>query len=336
MSTSNTSQPTSGRLSIESLCERILKGNDFLVTTHRLPDGDGLGSQIALHLGLLALGKRSTACNLHDTPEKFSNVDPKKLIQIWKPGEKHGPFQTVFIVDTNEGSMLGELEAPVRAAAKEWVFIDHHVPPKTKEKAEYFYDESAAASGELVFHILKALNVKLTVAMCDAIYTAIFTDTGGFRYRRTSGTTHRIAAEMIECGVQPEKLYRDLFSRDSAAKLRLLGNVLDRLEMLGEGQVAVLTVPLSTREEYGASVEDTESFVNQLGVLEKVRFGILFREEPGNRVKVSLRGYGNTEVVGIAEHFGGGGHRFAAGLTVTGALEEVRAKVLERVLTLLP
>ena len=320
---------------IEQLCEKILKGNDFLVTTHRLPDGDGIGSQVALHLGLQALGKRSTALNLHATPLKFSGVDPGQLIQIWKPGVAIGPFQTAFIVDTNETSMLGELEAPLRAAAKEWIFVDHHVPPTTQDRAGYFFDESAAASGELVFRILKALKIELTVEMCEALYIAIFTDTGGFRYRRTSGDTHRITAELIERGIQPEKLYRDLFARDSAAKLRLLGNVLDRLEMLENGDIAILTVPLATREEYGASVEDTESFVNQLGVLEKVKFGILFREEPGNRVKVSLRGYGAKEVVGVAEAFGGGGHRFAAGLTVSGALEEVRGRVVEKVMELL-
>lgn len=320
---------------LEQLCEKILKGNDFLVTTHRLPDGDGIGSQVALHLGLKALGKRSTALNMHATPLKFSGVDPGQLIQIWQPGTPLPAFKTVFIVDTNETSMLGELEEPLKAVALEWIFIDHHKPPATQQKAEYFYDEGAAASGELVFRILKALKVEMTVPMCEAIYTAIFTDTGGFRYRRTSGDTHRITAELIERGVQPEKLYRDLFSRDSAAKLRLLGNVLDRLEMLASGDVAVLTVPLATREEYGASVEDTESFVNQLGVLEKVKFGILFREEPGNRVKVSLRGYGTTEVVGVAEFFGGGGHRFAAGLTVSGGLEEVRGKVVAKVMELL-
>jgi bifunctional oligoribonuclease and PAP phosphatase NrnA len=321
---------------LAEVCDKIRKARSFLVTTHRMPDGDGIGSQTALHLGLIALGKKSLALNLHDTPLKFSGVDPHKVIQVWQPGTSLEPVDIAFVVDTNESKMLGELDVAVKAAAKEIIFIDHHVPPPTQEKsAFYFYDESAAASGELVFRLLEALEVKLTTAMSESIYAAIFTDTGGFRYRRTSGATHRITAQLIENGVEPEKLFRELFSRDSAAKLRLLGNVLDRLEILGDGKVAVLTVPLALREEYGASVEDTESFVNSLGALEQIRFGLLFREEPGNRVKVSLRGYGTAEVVGVAKHFGGGGHRFAAGLTTDGSLADVRMKVLDRVLELL-
>jgi bifunctional oligoribonuclease and PAP phosphatase NrnA len=322
-------------LTIEVLCKKIQSARSFLVTTHRLPDGDGIGSQVALHLGLVALKKKSYAVNLHSTPPKFSGLDPTQVIRTWPVGSELEPVDIAFIVDTNETSMLGELESAVKVCAKEIIFIDHHVPPKTSERALYYYDESASASGELVFQIVKALGLSLTVPMSEALYAAIFTDTGGFRYRRTSGQTHRVTAELIESGVEPEKLYRALFARDSAAKLRLLGNVLDRLEMHGDGQVAVLTVPLATREQYGASVEDTESFVNQIGVLEGVKFGILFREEPGGKVKVSLRGYASREVIGVAEHFGGGGHRFAAGITTGGKLDEVRIKVLEKVLDLL-
>ncbi len=301
----------------------------FLLTTHDYPDGDGLGSQVALHRALLKLGKHSVILNPGGTPEKFSIVDPEGQITVHSAAHTLPEFDAVVILDTNELKMLGSLVTPLQKQGKPFIFIDHHAP-EAMPPGNHFVDERFAATGEMVFNLIQALGVELDGVMATALYVAIFTDTGGFRYRRTSALSHQIASALLSKGVEPETVHRAVFARESAAKMRLLGRTLENLELSQDGRVAWVSIPLDTRDSYGATIEDTESFIGFLTLLSGVEIAVLFREEEGNRVKVSLRGMGSRPILEIARALGGGGHRFAAGARLSGSLDSVIKKVLER------
>ncbi len=308
------------------LLKTLRAGSRFLVTTHDFPDGDGLGSQIALVRALRAAGKAAYALNPGPTPDKFALVDPDNEILIYS-GQPLPEVDAVLVLDTNELKMLGALAAPLAAMGKPILYVDHHSPAEMPP-GEHFVDEDFAATGEMVYTLIRGLGVPLDARMATALYVAIVTDTAGFRYKRTSPLSHRIAAELLELGVQPEKVYFTIFARESVAKTRLLGWTLERLQTSPDGKVAWVTVPAADRLRSGATVEDTESFVGFLTLLKGVQIGVLFREEDDGRVKISLRGMADVPVIDIARGFGGGGHKFAAGARVTEPMAEVIAQTL--------
>jgi bifunctional oligoribonuclease and PAP phosphatase NrnA len=306
---------------MEKFVQRILKAKRFLLTTHANPDGDGLGSQMALHFYLKKVGKTSVVMNPGPTPAKFKSVDPKNEIVVYQKGKPLPPVDLIFVFDTNDERMISEMIPSLKATGAPLIFVDHHVP-EGGNLEEHLIDEQYAATGELVFGLLRALKADIDEEIARALYVAIVTDTGSFRYKRTSPRTHQIAAELLMKGVLPEKVFRDVYSRDSLAKVRLFGHVLDGLQTAKDGRIAWLTIPRATRLKYGATIEDTESFVSSLGYIQGVDIGMLFREEDDGRVKVSLRGAGEIPVVGLAMKFGGGGHRHAAGAKVSLPLSE--------------
>ncbi len=300
----------------------------FLLTTHASPDGDGLGSEIALAGLLRSLGKTVAILNPHATPEKFQLVDPLHRIQVFSQGQVLAPADLIFVLDTNEPRMLGEMEKPIWAMGKRVVFVDHHVPDGLSAE-DHLVHEGYGATGELIFELFEACGQNLTEEAALGIYVAIVTDTGGFRYRRTRAKTHLVAAKCLDAGVAPEGVFQKIYAQNSIGKTRLLGHLLEKVQLGVGGKMAWMEVPKKLRESYGATIEDTEAFINHLTLLEGVEIAALYREDPDGRIKVSLRGTGVVPVVGIAQEFGGGGHHFAAGMRIEGALASVVRKINE-------
>lgn len=319
---------------MENFAKLIRQHENFLLTTHVMPDGDGLGSEMALHLYLKKMGKKSTVINTHPTPPKFRLVDPRGEIKVFQPGMKLPPTDVVFVLDTNELKMLGPLEPPIRASGAPIVFVDHHVP-EVDNVQDHLIDEAYGSTGELVYSFLRHLRADIDIEIALGIYVAIVTDTASFRFKRTTARSHTIAAELLQKGVLPEQVYQHIYSRDSFAKIRLFGHVLQGMQTTPDERIAWLTVTKETREHYHATIEDTESYVNQLTHIEGVDIGVLFREEDDGRIKISIRGNGEIPVIGIAKKFGGGGHRHAAGAKITESLEESTRRVLQEAQTLL-
>lgn len=314
---------------MEKVAKIIQQHQKFLITTHSQPDGDGLGSEMALHWYLKKIGKKSVVMNTHPTPAKFHLVDPHEEIQVYRPLVRLPQVDCVFVMDTNELKMLGALEEPLRKMGVPTIFIDHHVPD-LENLSEHLIDEAYGSTGELVYSFLRYLRAEVDAEMALAIYVAIVTDTGSFRFKRTTANSHRIAAELLQKGVLPEQVFSQIYARDSFAKVRLFGHVLEHVQKSDDGRIAWIIVPKELRERYQATVEDTESYVNSLSYLQGVDIGILFREEDDGRVKISLRGSSEVPVVGIAKKFGGGGHRHAAGAKLNQSLSEgVKAIVAE-------
>lgn len=302
----------------------------FLITTHVQPDGDGIGSEVALYHHLLKTGKEAWILNPSPTPEKFELIDPSKIIQVFETDQKIPEVDAVIVVDTNEVKMLGALAAQVTNLKVPILFVDHHVK-ELQDTNGHLIDERAGSSGEIVFHFLKSQGAELSFEMAQALYVAILTDTGNFRYQRTSPSTHETVAELLRLGVKPEYVFQSVFGKDSPEKLRLLGKTLQTLKIECDGKFAWVTITKKDRELSQASVEDTESYIGHLTVLRGVKIVALFREEDNGTTKLSLRGLHNQPVVEIAKMFGGGGHRFAAGAKIQKSLQETIELVLKEV-----
>lgn len=235
----------------------------------------------------------------------------------------------LLVLDTSEPGRLGAVadhldRLPVAV-------VDHHPVTGSSVGDVVVNDPAACATGELVFDLLRLGGDDPDAEQADALYVAIVTDTGSYRFGNTTARSHRIAAELIDAGVDVEAMFRHIFARYTPEGLALLERALGSLETSEDGRVAWITVWARDLEATRATAEDREGLVEYARRLQGVEVALLFRETPGGQTKVSLRSNGAVDVAAIARRFGGGGHRQAAGALASAGLEEIRASVVERV-----
>jgi phosphoesterase RecJ-like protein len=243
-----------------------------------------------------------------------------------------GQFQPemVLVLDTGTWNQLGDFGPFLRSLAVPKAVIDHHLT-QDDLGALRFVDATAEATGRLIFEALGALGEPLPEKAANALLVAVGMDTGWFRHSNATAATFALAAELIAAGARPDILYQYLFEENTLPRLKLMGLVLDRLQLTQGGKVAYTEIH---REDYaatGALPQDSEDLVNFTRSVVGVEVGLLFMEQPRGGVKVSLRSRARVDVARVAEQFGGGGHRLASGATIAASLEEVRARVLEAV-----
>ena len=300
-------------------------GGQALMLGHVHPDGDVLGTLLGLGLCLEAKGWSVVYAGPHAVPETLAFLPGASRWQVWSAPPR--AFDVIVLTDCpNDGRTEGLLEA-ARGAASQVLNIDHH-PDNRRYGTVNWIDPSAAATGEMVFDLIRALGQRLTPAIALNLFTAIHTDTGSFRYANTTAKTFRIAAELTASGADPALVSDQLYQRRSPGSLGTLGDVLRRVELSGDGRVAWLAVPRAVASDAFLAAEDLVTYPRSI---EGVEVAILLREEGGGVVKCSLRGKGRIAVNTIAQGFGGGGHANAAGCTLRGSLEEVTAVVLASV-----
>jgi phosphoesterase RecJ-like protein len=309
----------------------------FLLTTHVRPDGDGLGSQLALAEVLKQHGKKVRQVIASDWPRRYNSLDPQREIERFTPpGDDRRDAEVVVVLDTGTWNQLGDFGPFLASLPAKKVVIDHH---QTQDDlgALRLVDTSAEATGRLVYEAIMALGGPLPERAAKLLFVALTMDTGWFRHSNTTDATLDLGAALIRAGARPPSdLYDDLFERNTLPRLKLMGLVLDRLQVTDGGRVAFSEV---RREDYpatGATPQDTEDLVNWTRSIEGVEVGLLFLEQPRSGVKVSFRSRRGVDVARVAERFGGGGHRLASGATLDTTLPEARARVLEAVRAALP
>jgi bifunctional oligoribonuclease and PAP phosphatase NrnA len=312
--------------------EMVRNHQRFLLMTHVRPDGDALGSELALAAALRQQGKTVRIAIASRMPPRYRFVDPDgaKIERFVPPGESFHAVDAIIIVDTGTWSQLGEFEPFLKSIAVPRLVIDHH---RTQDELGgiRLVDTSAEAAGRLIYQACQALGAKLTPEIADALFMALATDTGWFRHSNTTPATFALAEELTRAGANPNVLYDLLNEQNPLGKLRLTGRVLDRLMTTQNGKVAYTEVYLKDYADTGSEPPDTEDLINYPRSVEGVEVAMLFIEQQGNAVKVSFRSRSQVDVDRIAEGFGGGGHRLAAGATVAGSMKDVRARVLETV-----
>ncbi len=296
-----------------------------LISVHKNPDGDALGAQLGLMLGLEKIGKEVFAHNLDPVPEIYRFLPGSDRITTGP--SVTGTYDAFLVLDADPprtGLFNGSWPA------RTLINIDHHVT-NPREWPLTWLDPEATATGEMIYRLLTSLKVPIDKDMAICLYTAIFTDTGSFRYSNTTSESMRIAATLIEAGADPWTVTENVYESYAFKRINLLGRVLSGIERSRDGRIAWVLVTEDLYRQTGTSAEDTDSFVNFVRSVKGVEVAVLFRQTGAAQYKISLRAKGRVDLSGLATSLGGGGHKNAAGGTVEGPFAAVREKVLNAV-----
>ncbi len=305
-------------------------GRRVCLTTHVNPDGDGLGSEVAMVHLLRAQGIDAIITNPTPTPERFVFLfaDLPGADQSRAAVKELRRADVVLVLDIADLSRLGNLGPTVRERGVPVACLDHHVGPGDLPDGPRFVDSQAAATGELVFLLARELGWPITPPVARALYVALVTDTGGFRFSNTRPRTLHVAAELLATGVDTEQIYLDVYANAPVGRPRLLAEVLQTLVVEDDEGLAWVTVAPGALERHGVDADDLDGAVEHARSVRGVRLALLFRPVSGSRVKVSFRSVGAVDVSALARHFGGGGHTKAAGAAIPGELGDVQETVL--------
>ena len=318
---------------LDRVLELLTGARSVVITTHANADGDGAGSEVALAAFLRARGTEAWIVNPTPFPEScgFLLPDPGWAIPAKSDEESRlcREADLAVVVDTTEVPRIGRVKSLIRELPK--VVIDHHPPGGKPIEGEVFRDTTACATGALVFELIDRAGGPWSEAIARALYMAVLTDTGGFRFTNTNPQCFRVAARLVELGAAPEALYRAAYGRFHPRRFELLREALATLTVHESGRMAWMTVPKGAYERLGATVGDLEGFVDVPREIAGVEVAVLFRTTVDGRIKVSLRSLPPVDVHVIATGLGGGGHVRAAAAVVVGPLEEVVERVVRRV-----
>lgn len=322
----------------------ITERQRFIITTHTNPDLDALGSELALDEYLRSLGKEVSILNSDSPPRAFRFVDPERRLRTYSPTRhqrKIDQAQAIFVLDASGGwERVGQIGQALAARAGRpedgatVVCVDHH-PGAIGFAHLSVVNPDAAATAELIFDLITQSGGTLTPSISRWLYLAILTDTGSFRFPKTSLQTHRIAASLIEAGADPMHLYKQVYEQYPLDLVRLKGHVLSSLQVEGGGQLAWCALDQNTLKAYGIKSADLDGFPGLGMQIGGVRVSLLCVETPKGRIKVSLRSDGSVAVNQIAAQLGGGGHPSAAGATTDGDLTQITADLVADVVALL-
>jgi phosphoesterase RecJ-like protein len=296
-----------------------------LISVHKNPDGDALGSQIGLMLALEKIGKKVFAHNLDPVPEIYRFLPGTDRITTGPTIT--GTYDAFLVLDADPprtGLFNGSWPARIL------INIDHHVT-NPREWPLTWLDPDATATGEMIYRLMSGLKIPLDKDIAICLYTAIFTDTGSFRYSNTTADSMRIAATLIEAGADPWMVTENVYESYDFKRINLLGKVLSGIERSRDGQIAWVLVTDDLYRQTGTSAEDTDNFVNFVRSVKGVEVAILFRQTGTAQYKISLRAKGRVDLSGLATSLGGGGHKNAAGGVLDGPFTAVRDRVLNAV-----
>jgi phosphoesterase RecJ-like protein len=315
---------------IQDVLASVADAQKILLTTHVNADGDGTGCQVAMASWLRSQGKEAWIINPTPFPQSFAFLLPDPEWSV-DPGTKRAKelaaeADLAMVLDTGEVPRIGRVMALIKDLPT--VVVDHHpVGPEPIGGVSY-RDSDAAATGELLFDLFTEAGREWSLEASLGLYVAILTDTGSFRFSNASPRAHRVVAELLERGVNPEETYRTVYGDLPLRKLQLLRASLEQLEVDPEGLVAWMTVPADVFKNLSAIGDDLEGLVDYPRDIRGVQVGLLFRQTPKGATKISFRSNGEVDVNALAGQFGGGGHVRAAGALVEGPLASVREDVL--------
>jgi phosphoesterase RecJ-like protein len=315
--------------SLQEIAKIIESSQSILLSTHREPDGDGLGAQIALYYALKKMGKNVRILNVDASAQKYDFLIPKNMIQVYQgPHDKVEKTDIALIVDTNDKRLLDTLFVKLEVNCTHIAFIDHHPVlingPKPSDLS--VIDTKAASTGEIAFELIKLLKVPLDKNIAEALYTSLVFDTQLFKFIRNSSSSHLMAAELLRHDIQPERVHRALFGDFTKSKLMFNAKSLNSVEFHSNDQVAFLKFYEKDLETLGLNKDHTKDIIDTIMNIDTIEAALVVREIKPNEFKLSFRSKGKIQVLKIAEEFGGGGHLYAAGSYAQGDLEDIKIK----------
>ena len=312
--------------SIARIRDAILGRQRFLISSHARPDGDSIGSQLAMAYALQALGKHVDIVNKDAAPQPLMAFPGVPTIRVAERAE--GDYDAAIVLECSELARTG-----VQGLDRYFLInIDHH-PGNAQFGDLNWFNGDAAACAEMVFDVIAALGVPLSTAIATHVYVGILTDTGSFHYSSISPRTFDICRQLVEAGVDPPKVARSIFDSNSLGRLKLFGAVLSSIELEDGGRLAVVRVDRAMAASAGGSYEDTEGLINLPLTVREIQAVVFFKEMDAHEFRVSMRSKGNIDVCAVAKRFGGGGHKNASGCTVRGEYADVRARVAREIVS---
>jgi phosphoesterase RecJ-like protein len=319
-------------IQILSRCKRVL------VTTHVRPDGDALGSAAAISMGMKRRGIEAEVLLLSHLPRKYAFIFLENDIRFhdaepgWPAGLSLDAFDALLVIDTGTWSQLPGLKAKVLAYSKPRLVIDHHLTQEDWADVKLVVTEAAAAA-EIVAELLDQWDVPIDRQIASALFVAIASDTGWFQFSNTRPYTMRLAALLMEAGVDTDRLYQLLYQNERKERIALQARALNSMELLKDGRLAVMRIAKKDFEETGAAVPDTENLINLPLQIATVEVSLLLTEPLDfGPVRASLRSKGQIDVAKFAERFGGGGHARASGLKLDGDFQSAHDKIVQAML----
>jgi len=314
---------------IRRILEVVKNNRHFFITAHLRPDGDTIGSEIALAKWLKKMGKKVTVANVDPIPEIYHFLPGVSLIQRRKKISDN--FEVTFILECSEPERVGEI-MDFRKQSGLIINIDHHAHSESYGDINWF-DPKASATAEQIYKLIKASKKNFTRDEAINLYVGLLTDTGKFQQHNTTPETLQIVAELLKYGIKPEEIHQKVYATKSLSSLKLLGLSLSNLKLTGQGKIAYQEI---TRKMYRKThhPEEDEEIINYPLSIPHVEVSILFREvfnKEKNEVKVGFRSRNKIDVHEIAQHFGGGGHFSASGCTLEGNLNKVKKLVINYV-----
>lgn len=300
------------------------KADNIVISTHIIPDADGIGSEIALCLAMRAQGKNAICVNEEPLLDRYKYLDPEDVVisrEDYLSFYPEAEIDLFIVTDTNSLERIGEGMKAIAITAPNLLFIDHHPCPQ-EVMEENCIDTSKAATGELAGELIQSIGIALNREMALPLYTAILIDTSSFRYPTVTGNTHRLIGSLMDTGVRPPHAYNMIYGTKKLTYMKLLGKVLASAHTTKDEKVAWLTLTEDLLEKFHVDTEDTLAFINHLLVLDNIKVALMFREM-GPEIKVSLRSIGTVDVGIMARALGGGGHDHSAAAIIKGPLETV-------------
>ncbi|MDQ2918685.1 MAG: bifunctional oligoribonuclease/PAP phosphatase NrnA [Verrucomicrobiota bacterium] len=310
--------------SFSAIAAMLRENQRIAVLSHVRPDGDAFGSQIALGLSLRQLGKDVSIWNEDGMLEKYSFMPCSELLV--RPSTTPANFDLGVALDTAVQNRLGLAGEAVRAP--KWINIDHH-PTNPRYGNLNYIDPIAPATGQILFELISSQNLPMTPEIAENLFVAISTDTGSFQYPNTTARTFEIGAELLKCGVNVGRVSQLLYESYPRRRIELLRELLGTMRFEGNGQIACFSLSLEVARKLGVQPEDNEGLIDHLRAIQGVIVAVFFEELVDGKVRVSMRSKSDAaDVSAIAQRFGGGGHKLAAGARLRGSLAEAEEKIL--------
>ncbi len=320
----------------QPMLDALSRAKRVLVTTHVRPDGDALGSTAAMVMGLRSKGIDAQVLLLSHLPGKYAfifhdlGIDHIDVETGWPATFEIASFDTLLVVDTGTWSQLPGMKERLSGFSGQKLVVDHHLTQEDWADLKLVVTDAAAA-GEIVEGLLNQWQVGLTKPIATALFVAVVSDTGWFQYSNTTPHTFRMAARLMEAGVDTDRVYQLLYQNERAERLAIQSRVQQSLEMLCDNRLAVMRVRKTDYTATGSTSGDTEGLINLPLQVRTIQVSLMFTEpNDAGPIRVSLRSKGQVDVARFAQQFGGGGHARAAGLKLTGTLDQVRDTVVAR------
>jgi len=326
MSTIPTTTTSTATADLRAIVEAIDARQRFIISSHSRPDGDSIGSSLAMAFALRALGKEADVLHADAAPGPLMQFPGVPAIKVAAAVPADAQYDAAIIMECGDLARTG-----VSGLDRFFVInIDHH-PGNTGYGSLNWYDPSAAALGEMIFELTRALNIRLTPDIATHLYLAILTDTGSFHYSNITPRTFAISQACLEAGVDPVAVARSVYDSNNMGRLKLFGAVLSAMQIDPSGRIAIVYLDHEMARAAGGTYEDTEGLINLPLTVKEILAVVFFKQVEGEEYRVSMRSKGDIDIGAIAKEHRGGGHRNAAGCTVSGPIDALQKMFIDKI-----